>query len=61
MGGMLPVLKYLGHVQIWKRFSGSKGAPNKITFESFAKSMIWWQKAPVNYKLECQFTSVDNH
>lgn len=42
-------------VQIWKRLSGEMGAPDKINFSSFVKTMIWWEKAPANFKLECEF------
>ena len=35
--------------------TGKEGDSDKISFDAFVRSMLWWQKADVEYKLECNF------
>lgn len=44
------------YIQIWMRISVEDPEPEndqaKFSFLSFAKTLIWWQKAPQNFKIE---------
>lgn len=41
-------------LQVWGRLSGDKSDANKVDFESFVKTAVWWQEVAVNMKLKCK-------
>ena len=41
-------------LQVWNRLSGDSLDPNKVNFESFVKTIAWWQQTTVADKLKCK-------